>query len=64
MNEERRPLRRPFPNFHLAPRIPHRVERIGGSRGFGDEVLRLAELAPEPWRSELYRTAQGSRRAA
>jgi hypothetical protein len=63
MKEEHRPARRRSGNCS-APRIPHRVEHIGRTRGFGDEVLRLAELAPEPWRSQLYAIAQTGKRAA
>jgi hypothetical protein len=63
MKEESRPARRLSGNVS-APRIPHRVEHIGESRAFSGEVLRLAELAPEPWRSQLYAIAQTGRRAA
>jgi hypothetical protein len=64
MNEERRPLRRPSSSIHLAPRIPHRVERIGRSRGFGDEVLRLAELAPNLGGVSSTQIAETGKRAA
>jgi hypothetical protein len=63
VNEERRPARRRSGNY-TAPSIANGTVHIGGSRAFSGEVLRLAEIAPEPWRSQLNAIAQTGKRAA
>jgi hypothetical protein len=49
---------------YSAPRIANGVVSIGESRAFSGEVLRLAGLAPEPRRSQLYAIAQTGKLAA